>query len=411
MKLRPKDAWVAALEIMDRLRAEGHVALLAGGCVRDRLLGAEPKDYDVVTDATPRRVHQLFPRAREVGAQFGVMLVRKYGHSIEVATFRADGPYSDGRHPDQVRFGSELEDARRRDFTINGLFLDPLGDRVIDHVGGRADLEAGIVRTIGDPDERFAEDHLRMLRAVRFAARLSFTVEPKTLAAIRRLGPYLSAISPERIAQELEAILTAPSRATGWNLLVDTGLRRHLNARWPADEPEDDLAGRRLAALPPVPIGTALAFGGALAAHAVTEVRELCMALRCSNRVSDAVVWLVSHLPTVRAPGAPGMELADLKMMMAHEHWDDLRQLLCADLTARGNSLVTFERICARADAVPGEEIAPRPLVTGEDLHAMGIPQGPRFGVLLGAAYREQLNNVVRTRDQALELIRRLVRG
>ncbi|MBU0718712.1 MAG: CCA tRNA nucleotidyltransferase, partial [Planctomycetes bacterium] len=178
-------AWDAALQIIKRLRAEGHTALLAGGCVRDRLLAQTPKDFDIVTDAPPERVKEIFPRARKVGAKFGVMLIRKYGFDTEVATFRSDGTYSNGRHPDQVTFSSDIEDAQRRDFTINGLFHDPIEDLVIDYVGGRADLEARILRTIGNPEQRFGEDHLRMLRAVRFASRLGFEIEPTTMAAIR----------------------------------------------------------------------------------------------------------------------------------------------------------------------------------------------------------------------------------
>ncbi|MCH7994391.1 MAG: CCA tRNA nucleotidyltransferase, partial [Planctomycetes bacterium] len=205
MSAAHKDARLAALRILEKLRARGHTALLAGGCVRDMLLSIPPKDYDVATDATPKRVVRIFPRSRTVGAKFGVVLVRQYGHDIEVATFRSDGTYSDGRHPDTVVFGTDVEDARRRDFTINGLFFDPIEERVIDHVDGRRDLEAGVIRTIGEPEARFAEDHLRMLRAIRFAARLGFVIEPRTMAAIKCLAQRLGDISTERVWLELEA--------------------------------------------------------------------------------------------------------------------------------------------------------------------------------------------------------------
>jgi poly(A) polymerase len=216
MKTPNDDAgYKAALHVMDTLRGAGHQALLAGGCVRDLLLSRTPKDYDVATDAPPGRVLEFFPKARAVGAKFGVILVRKFGRDVEVATFRTEGPYSDGRRPDHVAFGSAEEDARRRDFTINGLFFDPAGQRVIDYVGGQDDLRRRILRTIGDPSERFAEDHLRMLRAVRLAARLEFTLEAQTRTEISRAAPLLSGISPERIWMELEQILTAPSRTAG----------------------------------------------------------------------------------------------------------------------------------------------------------------------------------------------------
>ncbi len=258
------DAWEATLSIMDSLRAAGHVALLAGGCVRDRLLGRIPNDYDVATNALPERVRELFPKARLVGVKFGVVLVHRFGHDIEVATFRSDGTYLDGRRPDQVTFGDDREDALRRDFTINGLFYDPFADRVIDYVAGQADLNARVIRTIGDPDIRFAEDHLRMLRAVRLSARLDFTIDPQTAAAISRLCANLRAISPERVWMELEQILTEPTRSEGWRLLNALGLRANLSSEWPIDLKADSLAEKRLNALPLETVDAGLALAAAL---------------------------------------------------------------------------------------------------------------------------------------------------
>lgn len=403
MTRHPRDAWSAALHVIEKLRANGHIALLAGGCVRDRLLGQSPKDYDVATDATPQRVKQLYPRSRKVGAKFGVVLVRMYGHDVEVATFRSDGSYSNGRHPDQVCFGSETEDARRRDFTINGLFFDPIEDRVIDHVSGRADLEARVLRTIGDPDQRFQEDHLRMLRAIRFAVRLGFTIEPTTLAAIRRLAGQLRAISAERIWQELEAILTAPTRALGWRLLVDTGLRHHLQSRWRADAEEDRTVHRRLAALPSKVVSVALATAAVLASRPRNEVRDVCRALRLANRLLNAVTWLVGSLPAVRNGRA--LELADLKVLMAHPSWEDLLELLRADLVATEAGLDGYDFVRRWSERVPADRVAPPPLLNGGDLERIGIEPGPRFGALLDAVYRAQLNEVVDTRAQALSLL------
>ncbi len=399
------DARDAALQIVKKLRAAGHTVLFAGGCVRDALLGRTPKDYDVVTDATPERLKKLFPRAREVGVKFGVLLLRKRGHDIEVATFRSDGPYADGRHPDDVTFGSEVEDARRRDFTINGLFLDPIEDRVIDHVNGRADIEAGILRTIGDPDRRFAEDHLRLLRAVRFAARLDFRVEPATAAAIRRHGPKLASISVERIWMELELILTDPSRARGWSLLVELGLREHLSLAWPVGD-DDALAFGRLEALSKERVDPCLALAAVLADRSHGDVEAICRSLRLSNRLSRSVVWLVDSLP--RASESAALERADLKLLMADKSWPELLELVRADLSARGASPGPFRQISDRASRIDPDSITPPPLVTGDDLCAMGLSPGPRMGRVLDAVYRAQLNERITTRDDAVKEARRL---
>ena len=400
------DAWDAALYTIKKLRANGHVALLAGGCVRDRLLSHTPKDYDVATDATPERVKQIFPKARQVGAKFGVMLVRRSGYDIEVATFRTDGTYSDGRHPDEIQFGTELQDALRRDFTINGLFFDPIEGRVIDHVSGQADMAARILRTIGDPERRFAEDHLRMLRAVRFAARFGFDIEPETMAAIKRNAHHLAAISAERIWLELEAILTAPTRAVGWALLLATGLRGYLAKDWLPEAKLDQSVHRRLEILSADPVGPALVLAVCLESYPWDQVAGICRTLRLSNRLSKAVSWLGRSLPKIRR--GRGLELADLKLLMAGAHWDDLLELLRVDLVSTGAELHPYEQARERASQIPPDDIAPPPFVTGDDLSQLGLSPGPRFGELLEAVYRAQLNGKVNTRAEALVLIRRL---
>ncbi len=401
------NAWDAALHTIEKLRARGHVALLAGGCVRDRLLDREPKDYDVVTDATPQRVKTIFPRAKQVGAKFGVMLVRKFGHEIEVATFRSDGPYSDGRHPDAVTFGSDIEDARRRDFTINGLFLDPSDDRVIDYVDGRADIEAGIVRTIGDPDRRFREDHLRMLRAVRFAARFGFEVERETLESIKRHAEHLSSISAERVWIELEMILTDPSRISGWSLLFETGLHHHLASGWLPQPDEDPVIKARLAALPPRPISAALALAVTLPDREREQVTRICRSLRLSNRLSNAVAWLVASLPRVRAPDS--LDLADVKLLMSKEPWEDLLDLLRVDTAGRETGPEVCEQIRDRIGSIPPEAVAPPPLLSGDDLNSLGLQPGPRTGQVLDAVYRAQLNLRINNREDAIRLARTLI--
>jgi len=407
MSRRDRDPWDAAFEIIQRLRARGHVALLAGGCVRDRLLGVTPKDFDVVTDAVPERVLEMFPRARKVGAKFGVILVRRFGHDVEVATFRADGPYSDGRHPDSIKFGSDVEDARRRDFTINGLFMDPVDDRILDHVNGRTDIEAKIVRTIGDPDERFAEDHLRMLRAVRFAARLGFTIEPKTAQSIQRFADQLNTISPERVWMELELILAMPSRSRGWQLLMDTGLRAHLSTAWPLSPTADQAIIERLAALPAKPVAVSLALAVALQNLDINAVAAVCRSLRLSNRLSKAVEWLLASLPVVRSE--PDLDLAGLKILMAEQPWPELCELLRVDLTATGTPTASYDRIMARAGAIAEGHIAPPPLLDGDQLAALGVEPGPRMGEILNAVYREQLNERIGTPEEAEAFARRMM--
>jgi len=437
MNSNPHTAGHAALQIVKKLRTDGHVALLAGGCVRDMLLNRTPKDYDVATDAHPARVQELFSKARIVGAKFGVVLIRKSGFDIEVATFRSDGPYSDGRHPDAVTFGTEIEDARRRDFTINGLFFDPLDDRVIDHVGGRDDLTAGVIRTIGDPDHRFTEDHLRMLRAVRLAARLGFTIEPLTASAIARLAPNLNAISPERIWQELEEILTAPSRATGWALLVQLGLCDHLVGGLRIDRGPNSAMLRRLTAFCDEPIDPALALAGLLCDGEADAAEEICRSLRLSNRLTQAVVWLVRSLPLLRLQSE--FTLADLKILMADPEWTWLLELLRVDLTAANTvglpgggadssvplggqaaptqwaaadaDLSAYESVCRRAEAIDPADVGPPPLLSGDELSAIGMTPGPRFGEILKSVYRAQLNSKIATREEAMAMAVELMKS
>jgi len=395
-------AWDAAIDTIRRLRANGHVALLAGGCVRDMLLGQTPKDYDVATDATPQRVDELFPRSRMVGAKFGVVLVRRRRHDIEVATFRSDGVYSDGRRPDDVRFGTDLEDAKRRDFTINGLFYDPIDDRVIDHVGGQADLNRRVLRTIGDPEQRFAEDHLRMLRAVRFAARLGFPIDPATTASIVRLADKLRLISAERIWSEFAQIITAPTRDVGWALLVETGLVQWLAPTWRVRDDAVSGIGRRLAALPPTTIGAPLALAALLVGDNGETVRSICKGLRLSNRDADAVVWLLTMLPVVA--DADRLEQADLKLAMLNDRWSDLLELLRATRVAANERTDPYDALVRRSAAVDPATLSPVPLLDGDELLGMGMSPGPALGRVFDAVYRAQLNETIASKADAVAL-------
>jgi poly(A) polymerase len=406
MNAPQRHAWNAALSVMDSLRSAGHVALLAGGCVRDRLLGRAPKDYDVATEARPDRVRELFPSARLVGAKFGVVLVQRFGHNIEVATFRSDGTYTDGRRPDEVTFGDAREDALRRDFTINGLFFDPVSDTVIDYVDGQTDLQAHIIRTIGDPEIRFAEDHLRMLRAVRLSSRLGFAIDPNTAAAISRLGAKLRAISPERIWMELEQILSEPTRGAGWRLLETLGLRAHLSSDWSVDPVADSIARGRLDALPQVGVDAGLALAAALPDCEPPRLEVICRSFRLSNQLTDQVLWLKQNL--AGAHRAASMEVADFKPLRASASWPLLLELLRVDLIARGRDLDVYEVAKRRGETISQLDAAPPALVTGDDLLALGFPAGPLLGEILRAVYRAQLNETIRSRDEGIAVARKV---
>ena len=404
MTRKRQEPYDAALDVLQRLRANGHEALFAGGCVRDRLLRQSPKDFDIATNARPDQVIAIFPSARQVGAKFGVVLVRRFGHDTEVATFRTDGDYVDGRHPADVTFGTAENDAKRRDFTINGLFFDPIEQRVIDFVGGQADLQARVLRTIGEPTQRFGEDHLRMLRAVRFAARLAFSIDVGTFAAMQQHASKLPRISAERIWNELSVILAAPTRGVGWGLLLDSGLRPHLCKAWPASDEQDRLTSKRLAALPDLVIDPTLA----LAACMPNRPRVVCQALRLSNRQMETVVWLLSSFPL--AARHENLDLADLKQLVSASAWDNLLLLLEADMIAKGEGSDGLQSLRRRVDAIAPEQVAPPPLLTGNDLLAVGVRPGPKFGMIIDAVYHAQRNEEISTKDEALAFVRRIAR-
>jgi len=388
-----------AEEIVARLREAGHTALFAGGCVRDLAMDREPKDYDVVTDALPERVVQLFRRTEKVGAKFGVVIVRLGGQMVEVATFRSDGDYADGRHPENVRFSDPLQDARRRDFTINGMFYDPAEERIIDHVGGLEDLRRGVVRAIGDPGQRFAEDHLRMLRAVRFAARLSFDIDPGTAEAIRAAADRIRLISAERVRAELMMILTDPTRRRGWELIHEANLSRWLveDTAWTDDQAAD--VARRLGHLPEH-CTDRLALAVVFHRYAGREAAARCRKLTCSNQVADGVAWLLERLP--RMLNCESFEPADYKLLLADPCCPDLVTLTEAEIAGRGLSDRPLHVWRRQTSRIQPQEVAPARLVTGDDLLAMGFKPGPAFGQVLTELYRRQLNGQLVDRKLAL---------
>jgi len=419
----------AATRIVRALQEAGYVAYLAGGCVRDMLLGLEPKDYDVATDATPEQVGRLFRRARPVGEAFGVMLVRLMGREIEVATFRSEAGYTDGRRPDAVTFTDARHDAERRDFTINGMFLDPVTEQVHDWVGGRTDLKARRIRAIGDPEARFTEDYLRMLRAVRFAAGYDFALEPATRAAIERHADKLARISRERIGMEVHAMLTGPRPARAAALLAEVGLDAPT-----LDEPHLDRPVRilerlqsvahatRLAAwaldrhLPETPQAAAAADGCAAGrselARIVASIKPLPIvarwrrALTLSNAERDAMEHLLMALPDALRWSA--LSVAGRKRLAGRDDWPEVFALLRALMPASAGAGQpdAIESIARQVDALErdGVGLNPAPLITGDDLVAAGHKPGPAFRRVLDAVYDAQLEARITDRAQALAL-------
>ncbi len=415
-----------AVDIVRTLRDGGFVAYLAGGCVRDRLLGLAPKDYDVATDALPDRVRRLFRGSRYVGEAFGVVLVRRRRVNVEVATFREEGGYEDGRRPTHVSFTDAQHDARRRDFTINGLFEDPLvndgSPRVIDYVGGRADIDARVVRAIGDADQRFADDYLRMLRAVRFAARFGFAIEPATRGAIERYAARLGQISRERIGQEVLVMMQGPSPARAIDQLQALGLDGPT-----LNEPSSACALPTVEALEKghgatTPIAAWLVdrhvvaqaahveddhWPGVAGAFAKGELRSIVRrwrdALSLSNDRTEALRQSV--VLALRAAEWPVMSVAQRKRLMARSHWPDAARLVRAMRHLPAHARLTAE-VDADAAALIADGVAPPPWINGDDLIAMGLQPGPQFKRLLDAVYDAQLEHRVNSPEQARDYLR-----
>ncbi len=401
-----------ATEVVRTLQQAGFEAYFAGGSVRDQIMGNDPADYDIATAARPEQVMRLFPRSQHVGAAFGVVMVRQQGRSMEVATFRTDGVYSDGRRPDTVVFTTAEHDARRRDFTCNGLFYDPVADHLIDYVGGQADIAARILRAIGDPAQRFREDHLRMMRAIRFAARLGFSIEPGTWSAVCDNAVKLSEISRERIGQELRKMLTHPTRCMAIHLLIASGLFQTL---WPQPCQTDGSQAPRLARLAHLP--PCGSFSLALAAlvrdltipdaHDSATIAVLPATLQSnlvlSGEETDCVKWLLTNLPVLA--NWRNLRLAATKRLLAHDWSSDLLAIYAAEHHDDGQ----FLPLATRLAELRKEPIAPDRMVTGGDLIAMGVTPGPRFKLWLEQLYDRQLENEFQDRSSALDAARKLI--
>jgi poly(A) polymerase len=435
-----------AVSVVQRLREAGFQALWAGGCVRDELLGLTPKDYDVATDARPDQVKQLFRRHHGIGESFGVIMVLgpRTGHGflqVEVATFRTDEGYTDGRRPDKVVFSSPQEDALRRDFTINGMFFDPLNSKLIDYVGGRDDLHARILRAIGDPTLRFGEDKLRMLRAVRIATRFELAIEPATAAAIRAMAGQIRVVSVERIATELRELLVHPRRVRGLNLLLELGLLAPLLPellpmkglpQGPPHQPTGDLWDHVLQVMDflgptpsfPLAMGTLLHDVGKPRTVGRTPERytfhshehvgarmanDLGHRLKLSNAERERIAWLVEKHQYLA--DARRLKPSKLKTVLVHPGIDELLALHRADALASGRSIDHVEYCEELLAQWTLADLDPVPILTGDDLTQRGLEPGPLFKRLLDAVREAQLDGAIRTVAEAWELVERLLRA
>lgn len=429
----------AAFELARRLTAAGHTAFFAGGCVRDKLLGQEPEDYDIATSATPREVLALFPGSNEVGAHFGVVIVNQSGHHVEIATFRTDGSYRDGRRPESVSFSSPEDDARRRDFTINGMFENPETGEIIDHVGGLADLKTGVIRAIGDASTRFNEDGLRLLRAVRFSARIGFTIEPVTASALRECAHLLERISPERIRDEFSKIITSQRRRAGVEQLVESGLIAHFLPELlptigcdqpPEWHPEGDVFTHTMIMLGMLEADAPLELCLAVLLHDIAKppcrtidpdgrirfnghdalgaemAERILRRLRYPNHVIEDVVTMVAR--HMQFMNVQKMRVAKLKRFMAEPTFGRELELHRVDCASSNGFTDNYEFLQAKEADFAAEPLIPPPLVTGRDLIALGLSPGPRFKEILEIIQTEQLEGRILQREAAMEFLNSL---
>jgi poly(A) polymerase len=394
-----------AKEVARKLRDHGFESYFAGGCVRDLLLGQEPKDYDIVTDATPDQVTALFKRTFEVGAAFGVVRVLwSKGREYEVATYRTEALYTDGRRPDVVAYSkSKEEDVTRRDFTINALLMEPVSGEILDFVGGRADLAAQILRAVGDPEERFKEDKLRMLRAVRFSARLGFAIEPRTRAAVAKHAAEIGVVSVERIVMELHALFLTERPGQGWRDLVELGLAIGIFKTF-GFEPPGEITAARLDRIPRelspearLSIAWAVILDGA-----ELDLEELLRSLKLSREMIRSTMNLLRRAEALASPER--LRLADRVRIAI----DPELPVYLAYLSALDHA-GAIARWHQEFEALARDPLPPLPLIGGADLKALGIPQGPRYKELLKAVETETLERRIRTKEEAIELVRSLI--
>jgi poly(A) polymerase len=429
-----------AEQICASLRNAGHQAFFNGGCVRDIIMGRSPSDYDISTDARPEQVQQLFPESISVGAQFGVVIVVEGGVQVEVATFRSDIGSADGRHPERVEFStSPEEDVQRRDFTINGLLMDPVDGRILDFVSGQEDIHAKIIRAIGEPERRFEEDKLRMLRAVRFAARFGYTIEARTFDAIRKQAMEIRQVSQERIRDELSKMLTEGAARRAFELLDESGLLREVLpeisrmkgvAQPPQFHPEGDVWTHTFLMIEKLPPRSSRTLAWGVLLHDIGKpptyrppsgpgdrirfdehvkvgmciAEEICRRLRFSNEDTEQIVALVEN--HMRFKDVPGMRDSTRKRFARLPHFDQHLELHRLDCLSSHGNLETYDFVRNFLAETPPEAVRPERLVTGEDLKSMGFRPGPLFKDILAAVEDAQLEGKIATREEALQLIR-----
>ena len=423
----------SAIDVIEKLRQSGHAAYLAGGCVRDYLLGRKPKDFDVATSATPQEVILLFPGALTVGAHFGVVIVRQGEEQIEVATFRTDGSYHDGRHPESVTFSTAQEDAQRRDFTVNGLFRDPIEGRIIDYVGGQADLEKRILRAIGNASERFEEDKLRLLRAVRFATTLGFEIEAETWNAVCQHAPGIQSVSAERIRDELIKIFLHPNRLRGFDLLISSGLMAQVLPEIlvlkgveqpPQWHPEGDvfIHTRLMLSLLPEQVSLPLVLSVLLhdiakpATYTVDETGrirfnghdklgaamagDILRRLKFPNDTVEPTQVAVEHHMGFK--DVQKMKKSTLKRMMARATWADEMALHRVDCLGSNGLLDNYVFMQTKAEEFSQQPLIPEPLINGRDLISLGWQAGRKLGIILTEVQNAQLEGLISTKEEAI---------
>jgi len=429
------DSEALARQVIAKLRGVGHQAFLVGGCVRDLLLGVKPKDFDIATDARPDRIMDLFPRSGRVGAHFGVVLVRDVFDQVEVATFRSDHDYLDGRHPEQVRFESDpREDVLRRDFTINGLMMDPDTGNVLDFVDGRGDLARGVIRAIGDPNARFREDHLRLLRAVRFAARFGFEIDPATFDAMQRAHALILNMAMERVREELVRILTEGGARRGFELLDASGMLSVLLPEVsamkgveqpPEYHPEGDVWQHTLLLLeqlrqptPTLALGALLHDVGKPNTFRVAErirfdghveegvrlARSILTRLRFSREEIEQVEALIDNHMRFKDVGR--MKESTLKRFLRLPEFEEHLELHRLDAMSSNRRLENYEIAKSKFGEYTAEHLQPAPLLTGADLIGMGYVPGPQFSRILAVLEDAQLEGRIRSQEEAMELVR-----
>ncbi len=439
----PVSPQTIARDIVVRLQQAGYAAFWVGGCVRDHLLGRAPQDYDIATDATPEQVEALFDRTIPVGRQFGVVVVLIHDQQFQIATFRAETDYQDGRRPGKVVFASAEADALRRDFTVNGLFYDPLTDKTHDWVNGLADLRAGIIRTIGLPAERFGEDHLRLLRAVRFAAQLNFTIEPATLAAIQALAPKIKVISAERIRDELLKLFRPPHAARGLVLLSDSGLLEHVFPELaitigceqsPDFHPEGSVFNHIRLMLEKMPADATFALPWAILLHDIAKpvtmekeaatgkihfyghekvgavmAEEILMRLRFSNKQTEEIATSVLH--HMQFKDVKQMRKATLRRLLMRETFPLELELHRLDCLGSFGGLEHYHYLVEQMEELKKQPAIQPPLLTGNDLIELGVPPGPELGRLLAEIREQQLADELKSAEEAREWLRLKMAG